>query len=291
MIRTLLERLRESDYTGENRCIPCTAANVGIASVGALVLSVASPPVGVAFFVVSIALVYVRGYLVPGTPDLTKRYFPDWLLRRFESAPDAHPSTAGVRTARDSAAYDSTVVESTADPVSFDPETYLFEVSALREGDEDILLDTRFERAWYRRIDVLRDGDGGIGQLAKAVGVDAERVSLSDHGNAVAAWLDDDWLGQWESREAFAADMAASAELGDRSEKWDRLSVDARGQVLAGLRACIEHCPVCGGSVEIGKRAVESCCRNYDVIAATCDHCDVRYFEAEYDAADGAFVG
>ncbi|WP_224449526.1 hypothetical protein [Haloprofundus salilacus] len=295
MIRTLLERARTPEYTGENRCIPCTAVNVALAGAAALALVVVSPPVAALALGVSLTLVYLRGYLVPGTPALTKRYLPDWFLRRFDKPPRARTSSVdnppNDLSSNESSPNSHSPPDSAAfDPATFDAEAFLFEVNALRYGDDDVLLDASFERAWYRRIDVIREGDGGVGQLAKTLGVDAERVSLSDHGNAVAAWFDDDWLGQWESREAFAADMAASAELADRSDVWRRLSVDVRGQVLSGLRACVERCPACGGSVELGERTVESCCRNYDVIAATCTHCDVRYFEAEYDAVDGAFV-
>ncbi|WP_117595215.1 hypothetical protein [Haloprofundus halophilus] len=284
MIPSLLERVRNPEYVGENRCLPCTAVNLAIAGAVTLPVVVLSPPVGVAAFAASLALIYLRGYLVPGTPSLTKRYFPDWLLRRFDKA----ERTGSVRHVLEPSDRESGELDAAA----FDTETFLVEVGALRADDAgaDVVLDASFERAWFHRIDAVRGGDGGVGQLARTVGVDAERVSLSDHGSAVAAWLDDDWLGQWESREAFAADMAASAELDDRTDVWSRLPVDVRGQVLGGLRACMAHCPACGGTVDLGTHAVESCCRSYDVIAASCGHCEVRYFEAEYDATDGAFV-
>ncbi|WP_224268841.1 hypothetical protein [Haloprofundus salinisoli] len=286
MTSSLLERVRKPEYVGENRCAPCTAVNIAIAGAVTLPVAVLSPPVGIAAFAVSLALVYLRGYLVPGTPALTKRYVPDWLLRRFDKSEHAR----SMRPAAVASDWDHDVDPATFDTETVDIETLLLDVGALRDVDADVVLDASFERAWYHRIDALRDGDGGVDQLARTVGVDADRVSLSDHGNAVAAWLDDDWLGQWESREAFAADMAASAELDDRTDVWSRLSVDVRGQMLSGLRACIEHCPACGGPVDLGTHAVESCCRSYDVIAAACEHCEVRYFEAEYDATDDAFV-
>ncbi|KTG08360.1 hypothetical protein AUR64_19195 [Haloprofundus marisrubri] len=289
MISALLERVREPEYVGENRCVPCTAVNVAIAGVATLVVGVLSPPVGLVVFGTSLALIYLRGYLVPGTPALTKRYFPDWLLRRFDKSPHARSRRRAAQTV-DAASADTETVGT--DGTTLDTEAFLVDVGALRESDDadDVALEESFERAWYHRIDALRDGDGGVGQLARTVGVSTDRLSLSDHGNAVAAWLDDDWLGQWESREAFAADMAASAELDDRVDVWSEFPVDVRGQLLSGLRACIERCPVCGGTVGLGTHAVESCCQSYDVVAATCEHCEVRYFEAEYDTVDGAFV-
>lgn len=82
-----LERIRQPQYTGENRCLPCTGVNLVIAVVLAGIVAVVSPPLAVAVFLVSIGAIYVRGYLVPGTPSLTKRYVPDWVLAKFDKGP------------------------------------------------------------------------------------------------------------------------------------------------------------------------------------------------------------
>lgn len=104
MNTSVLDRFRQPEYTGENRCIPCTATNVLIA----LALSVAvgygwaatvgrfAWPIALAVFGVGIAAVWLRGYLVPGTPELTKRYFPDWLLRRFDKHPTPGATPGGL---------------------------------------------------------------------------------------------------------------------------------------------------------------------------------------------------
>ncbi len=82
-----VEQLRQDEYTGENRCVPCTAVNLIIAVVIALAVGVAFVPAGAVVFGLSLATIYLRGYLVPGTPTLTKRYFPDWLLAKFDKEP------------------------------------------------------------------------------------------------------------------------------------------------------------------------------------------------------------
>ncbi len=132
----VISRFRQPEYTGESRCMPCTVANTlmtvgasGATGVGGAV--VAAPLVGVAtggaVFVVSMLAIYLRGYLVPGTPELTKRYFPPWLLRLFGKEPvlEQHQS---VETEEE-----------------FDPETTLVRVGALEEcadGDDLCLTDS-----------------------------------------------------------------------------------------------------------------------------------------------------
>ncbi|NGM70093.1 hypothetical protein G6M89_13935 [Natronolimnobius sp. AArcel1] len=82
-----VEQLRQDEYTGANRCVPCTAVNLVIAVVVALAVGIIFLPAGAAVFALSLATIYLRGYLVPGTPALTKRYFPDWLLAKFDKEP------------------------------------------------------------------------------------------------------------------------------------------------------------------------------------------------------------
>jgi hypothetical protein len=63
-----------------------------------------SLPLSALIFGFFLAVIALRGYLVPYTPTLTKRYLPDSVLRRFEKhPPDRIPMTradtdAGVDT-------------------------------------------------------------------------------------------------------------------------------------------------------------------------------------------------
>lgn len=82
----LLDRLRQPGYTGENRCIPCTSVNVALAAASsALVAKMTSRRLASTAFVTSLGAIYLRGYLVPGTPTLTKRYLPERVLRWFDN--------------------------------------------------------------------------------------------------------------------------------------------------------------------------------------------------------------
>ncbi len=95
-----LARLEQSEYTGENRCYPCTAVNVALSLALATGIGAAvSPPVGVLALGVSLALVRFRGYLVPGTPTLTRRYLPERVLERFGKSPTSEPTAETVTPA------------------------------------------------------------------------------------------------------------------------------------------------------------------------------------------------
>lgn len=260
-----LRRLRLPEYTGENRCIPCTVVNLVIALAVSGVVAIASRPAAVAVLVVCVAAIYLRGYLVPGTPTLTKRYLPDSVLKLF----DKHDPPAP--TVTDEA----------------DIEAFLLEVDAVEECREgtDLCLTPGFRTAWYERIDVRReaaDADEGIRALFEGLDVDPDRVTVREHGDAYDAYVDDVRVGQWESRAAFLADLAAEAELRDRHPGWGRLGFDARTEILGALRLWLDRCPSCGGAVTLGEETVESCCRSIDVVAAACDDCGTRVFEAEF---------
>lgn len=86
--RPALGRLARPEYTGENRCTPCTVVNL----VFALAISIAVGRVRSLFalptLVAATAVIYLRGYLVPGTPTLTRRYLPDRVLAAFDKRPN-----------------------------------------------------------------------------------------------------------------------------------------------------------------------------------------------------------
>lgn len=85
---SLRDRIREPAYTGENRCLPCTVVNGVLAVALTAAAMVFGPVVAAVVLVASTGSIYYRGYLVPGTPKLTKRYLPDRVLSLFGKAPE-----------------------------------------------------------------------------------------------------------------------------------------------------------------------------------------------------------
>ena len=261
----LINRLRQSKYTGENRCDPCTALNVVIAAVSsALVAKLTSRRLGGTAFAISLGIIYLRGYLVPGTPRLTKRYFPERVLRWFDK---------------------DTMTPKTDETIEIDPEQVLLDATVVepcREGT-DLCLTSAFRDAWRERIHTARAHDPAEDHLACMLDTRTDdRITVDQHGEAFVAHTDDAVIGQWSSRAALIADTAAATELSEHIPNWSDLSPAEIARVLMSLRVFIEQCPNCDGPVQIEQKVVESCCRSYDVIASACQDCDARLFEMEW---------
>lgn len=269
---SLVEQIRQPEYTGENRCTPCTIVNLGIALVAGAAVGIASTVSGIGVFGLSVGAIYYRGYLVPGTPTLTKQYFPDWLLRRFDKAAE---STAPLDQ----------------DGIEVDPERVLLDAGAVepcREGT-DLCLTEGFQQTWRERIAEAREQEQELDEEylagALAVPLRSNGVTIDQHGEAFVATLDEEVIGQWSSDAAVIADVAAAAALNDRTSMWSTLSPAETARVLMSLRVFLEQCPACGGHVRLDQEVVESCCRSYDVVASACEDCGERLFEMEWDAA------
>lgn len=268
----MLARVRQPQYTGSNRCLPCTGVNVGIAVVLTIVIAAAvvtaggstvdATLVGTVVLGLSGAVIYLRGYLVPYTPWLTKRYLPDRVLRRFDK--DARPQMA------------------IADE-DLDVEATLKRAGALTdcEHEDDLCLTDGFRTAWREQVTTVRATDTSRTDLASLLDVDPDRLSVADHGDAFVAHLDGRRAGQWESRAAFLADVAATNVLRERVRWWSDLGIEQRSSLLHGLRIFLEQCPACDGPVTMGEEVVESCCRSMNVVAVTCQSCGARVFEIE----------
>lgn len=271
-------RWKQPEYVGENRCLPCTVVNLVIGAVAAIGAGTLWVPLGVLVAVGSVTAIYFRGYLVPGTPTLTKRYLPDAVLRLFDTHEDGRESP--LMSAHEAA----------------DVEAFLCDVDALIpcRGD-DLCLTPAFRERWHDRLrenrleardadqsatDSLFDGLDSAA-LFDGLDLDAESIALEARPNAFVAVVDETVLGQWESESAFRADVAADAELRARSSAWGDLPYESRMEVLGALRLWLDRCPACDGLVALDESVVESCCRSIDVVAATCDDCGTRLFEAQ----------
>lgn len=268
-----LTALQQPEYTGENRCIPCTVANTVIAAVAAAIVWILLTPLVAAFvFVVSLAAIYLRGYLIPGTPELTKRYFPDRLLAVFDTYEDPEP----------------------VDLADFDIERWLVEAGIVApcSDRDDLCLSEDFRWEWHEEIHRVRDQDLSRGILSDVLDIPESDIRFESFGDAYAMFVGTQRIGTWESEAAFYADVAGAEIIPQWSDDWEALSPDARSSLLASLRLFLETCPACGGAVMLDEDVVESCCRSIDVYAVTCTECDSRLFEVKQpEGAEAAAVG
>jgi hypothetical protein len=267
-IHGVVDRLRRPEYTGENRCTPCTVVNVVVAAAAGVLLGLVAVPLGVAAFAVGVLAIYLRGYLVPYTPTITKRYFPDRVLRWFDKTP----------------ARDRGVDVDGREEI--DVERTLLDLGVVTEcaDRDDLCLDEAFGRAWRERIDAVGDREVEA-EVRRLLDLDPEADNAVERRGAEAAvvFIDGQQVGQWESGAALVADLAADEVLRERTDEWDRLHVLNRSELLHSLRMFLERCTECGEPVSVDHETVESCCRSFDVAAVTCDGCGSRFFEIELD--------
>lgn len=263
---TVIEQLRQPEYTGNNRCTPCTVVNVIIATIVSALAALGSAFLGASVFALSLVTIYLRGYLVPGTPTLTKRYFPERVLRWFDK---------------------DTTTPVADKTVAIDSERVLLDASAIRpcREDTDFCLTPVFREAWRERIQTIRIHDLDKNSLKSALGIPPgnNRITIDQHGDAFVAHTDDTVIGQWSSQATVVADVTAAPELGERYSDWADLAPSEIAHVLISLRIFIEQCPECDGPVQVEQEIVESCCRSYDVIVSACQDYDTCLFEMEWD--------
>ncbi|WP_435360101.1 hypothetical protein [Haloarchaeobius sp. DFWS5] len=262
--------LRRPEYTGENRCWPCTTVNSLIALVLSAVVAVglttvASTQVAIAGALVVLALsaaaIWLRGYLVPGTPELTKRYMPDWLLAWFGKEPEHPMPKAG-------------------DVRDVDPETFLSDAGAVEPcaDIDDLCLSESFAEAWDEHL-VETDEEVDPEEVRTVFGLDPGEYDVQYHEQAVLLERNGQRVGEWPSRTALRVDVAGAHVLARvATDDWAELDPIARGAVLNGLRVFLDECPG-GGRVEIQEETVESCCNSYDVVALICAESGERVLE------------
>jgi hypothetical protein len=292
-----IERVRQPEYTGENRCLPCTVVNVLVAAVAAVLLSVAlTPLVGLVGFAVGVGLVYLRGYLVPGTPQFTETYFPPWLLRLFGKEPIEAVDTgvggtgSAVATGRDrDRTTDAT--PGAATPSGSDGETGTAAVVETPTGPEavddplvaagvvnadDATLTQAFGAAWLDRTADVEAAGVDPADVAAAFGASEAREA-----GAESFVLDGSKSVRWGSHAALVADVAAAALLAERLPEWETYDRDRRQSVLLGLRLGLDRCPLCDGDVSRTQERVDPCCQKPHLVAdAVCSSCGAALADA-----------
>jgi hypothetical protein len=268
---SLLSRFRKPEYTGENRCTPCTVVNVVIAVVFSAVLGIVSPVLAPLALGPSLAAIYLRGYLVPGTPQLTKRYFPDRVLRWFDKTPSQ---------------IDATLLGAADEVEEIDPEPILRHAGVLElmPDGADLRLTEEFQSEWDEYVEFVRgsDYDSKLAQMLRTEeDVDSNAVEVRNDDQSVTVFQDDTPIAMWASEAALIADVAAAPLLRERLPEWESMDLGVRGQLLYGVRIFRERCPSCDGDLALSEGTVESCCRSAEVVELTCTSCDARLLEVE----------
>lgn len=259
--------LRRPEYTGDNRCLPCTVVNLLVAGLGGAVLGLATrPAAGALAFGVGGLVIYLRGYLVPGTPALTQRYFPPWLLRAF--------GKDTLRNRRIGRSEQPAEGRGGADDDGEAADPLVAAGVVSRSDDPDVT--PAFREAWHSRMDTVDAREIDPEMVAAAFGADtAERVGTTSFV------VDGEASLRWGSGAALVADVAGADLLDSRLGAWSEFDRDSRRSILMGLRLCLSVCPGCGGSVRVDENRIDPCCEKPHLVAeAACTDCGAALADA-----------
>lgn len=293
------DSIRQPEYTGENRCLPCTAVNAVIAVGVSAVIASAVVWAGVLFFALSVLVIYLRGYLVPGTPTLTRKYLPERVLGAFDSHPQPRKTT-------DTPEWDAIERHRQRKQRSVDPEQYLLDGGVLEsaaDGDSTHTAESEYELtdSFARRIREEREtlaeeqlwwhnGDTGFDEETLSELLDVKPESIRLQNEEYPSFRVNARIRQWPSSSALRADVTTDRALSATLEDWKSVPLEQRLRILSVLRAFRTRCP-CGGTLTETTDTIESCCRSGNVIALTCEHCGDSILERDPTATNWFSIG
>jgi hypothetical protein len=280
---------KQEEYTGENRCEPCTLLNLIIAGILGTAIARRSRIGGVIAVGFSITLIYFRGYLIPGTPTLTKRYLPQEVLQWFgkeasiKTASGFGPTDEFTERATESSDEDNikNTESKQGEDVGLDLESYFLKYGVLKlcKDQTDLCLTPKFKDQWNRAVTLFEIEDICTEDIIKTYGLNSEdEYDIEVINNSRVLYRDGRFVGQWPSKAALIADMAAAEILIELDPTWAERNSEQKGEILNALRLFLDTCPS-GESVELTEEVVESCCSSEKVIAAVCEESGERLFE------------
>ncbi|QAU12287.1 hypothetical protein EKH57_05900 [Halorubrum sp. BOL3-1] len=237
-VRNALDAVSRPEYTGENRCLPCTAVNaVGVAAVAILIGHHRRAFGGLAALA-GAAAIWLRGYVVPGTPRFAPRFV----------APLPVDFGAAHRTEADS----GSLAADHEEDGDIDPEAVmerLVAVDALVVNGETLRLAEPFRTALDDRLGEMRAVDE-TEVAERAAAVAGAGVAGEVHDGRV---LLDGRRDAWLSRPVALAETAFAELLRERE-----VDEAVAREAARPLRAFLETCPVCDGPVR--ETTLRNCC-------------------------------
>lgn len=120
------------------------------------------------------------------------------------------------------------------------------------EASSDLTLTEEFRAGWRGRIEQVAEDP--MRYLALLVEADPESLSVDDGPTNIIVQNTGEsvsqTVGEWPSRAALAADVAAFVSLGEWLSVWGEMDGTTRDELVARLRAFLDFCPICGGNLE-----------------------------------------
>lgn len=262
-IPDMVARVRQPEYIGANRCAPCTVLNVFFALViGVLFVWIGLFWIGVVAFAVFAVVIYFRGYLVPGTPAITERYFPERVLRWFGKDLLTERTLDRRETTNSESEERGMVEELVAAGI------------VTRDGVSEIDLSSDFRDAWRERIHSVRKRELKSEDVRTMYDADI----ITSH-SSTSFVVDKNKSVRWVSEAALVVDVAAATELEEWID-WTTLDKTKRDELLTGLRLFLRRCP-CDGSLSIEEDRIDPCCQKPHIaVQSVCESCDAPIVDA-----------
>ncbi|WP_435154566.1 hypothetical protein [Haladaptatus sp. DFWS20] len=239
----MLERLRKPEYTGENRCWPCTALNtllLLLACAGVTVLPIkrtrrlaAASSLGFA----GGTAIALRGYFIPGTPRIAPRLRDSLLPDSVR--PKRQPTETGSLASDSDGVSGEHAVEA------------LLDAGVIHTVGETLHLDEPFRAEWRTEIERVRDGN--LGKAVRKIAPDAADVELVEDGDWVVISAGGPESEQWLPRPVAIAEVAGVRVLVEYG-----IERDVRTQSASALRAFLHDCPDCDEPLE--ETTASRCC-------------------------------
>ncbi len=290
---SLVDRVRNPEFTGANRCMPCTVVNVALTLVVTVALSFMLVELAGVFLLTALSLIYLRGYFVPGTPTLTERYLPTRIRSWFDDGPDTvttfpqsdattpSDSDTGRPIDANATTADGATQPTDRDDTSVDLMAFLSKIEVVEPCDEanDLCLTPSFEAAIQQRLEEFRTDPRNPSSIADLFGTEPDTLSFRDRGHPAIKVGSRIW--SWPSDGALVADLAVDAALAARTDRWRAYHHRQRMVVLEALRTFFETCSLCGGPIDTARTIADSCCGSHDVVAVECVDCGERLLELD----------
>lgn len=263
---SMITRMQREEYTGENRCFPCTVANLGILVLVCVILVVRSWVLAAGIGVMGVIIISFRGYLIPFTPIFMKKFKQSSLYRVIEpkkGLPDEESVSGG---------------EFSGEEII----TELLRVNVLQApNDDDLELTPTFVSKWNQIIDdISTDSIEAFEEWANAA---INNREIDDINAVDLPWVNPYIVVSLSSGEEVTlsypiaiAELSALKAL-EITNGSDLLSLRSAGP----LRAFLRHCPKCGSSLE--SSTYSGCCGSSkpgdEIFGLVCPECREMYFK------------
>ena len=133
------------------------------------------------------------------------------------------------------------------------------------DSTDNLILTDDFRADWRHRIEHLRDRDP-MDFLGLLLDADPDTLAIDDE-DTFTVTRSGTTVGEWPSKAAIVADVAAFVTLQEWLPEWEELDGRTRDELVARLRVFLKNCPACDGELESESGA------NDDVPEMVCSEC------------------